>query len=531
MSTAAKLAPDGEVRILAPVPAPRDEFLSRFGNISRQSSTYFAGTIFVTVVGYFLKIYVARALGAEALGLYALGMTIVGFIGIFNSLGLPAAAARFVAAYLGRNEEWKLAPFLRGSLALLIAVNAGLAVLVLTAGRWLAAHFYHTPALAHYLWAFAAIMFVGVLNVFLGQALAGFGDVSRRTLITHFTATAITASATVVLISLGAGLTGYLAAQVASAVVVVFLLALCVWKTLPRELAIAASTPKVEREVLNFSAAAYGVAGLQFVFSQTDLVVLGHYFEARQVGIYAIAMALVGFVPIALDSVNQIFAPTISELHAAGNCELLQRLYSTLTKWIVILTFPLALTMVVFAGTLLSIFGPAFGAGAIVVMIGTLGQFVNCAVGSVGYLLLMSGNQSQLVKVQAISAALLVVMDLALVPHFGIAGAVVATAFTTIASNLWLLRSVRSRLGMFPYHKGYFKLIAPALGSIAGVLLIARNFRGAHWQWAAAGLAMGIAYVVFLGMIVLGGLEHDDREIARAMRARFGNFFQKFSMA
>lgn len=531
MSTAAKLAPEAEIGILAALPARKDEFLSRFGNISRQSSMYFMGTLFTTAVGYFLKIYVARALGAAALGLYALGMTIAGFIGVFNSLGLPAAAARFVARYSAKDEKWKLAPFLRGSLALLIAVNAGLAILVMTAGRWFAAHFYHAPALANYLWAFAAILFVGVLNVFLGQAMAGFGDVSRRTLITHFAATATTAAVTVALVSLGAGLTGYLAAQIASAVLVLSLLSLCVWKMMPKLRSPGAAAMRIEREVMSFSAGAYGVAALQFVFSQTDVVVLGHYSNARQVGIYAIAMALVGFVPIALDSVNQIFAPIISELHASGDSLLLQRLYSTLTKWIIILTFPLAVTMIVFAGGLLSIFGPAFRAGAIVVAIGTIGQFVNCAVGSVGYLLLMSGSQAELLKIQAMSAALLVGVDLALVPRFGIGGAVVAMACTTITSNLWMLRSVRQRLAIFPYHRGYLKLIAPALSSVAAALFIAERFAGVHRQWLVAGMAMLAAYGIFLGMISVSGLDREDRAVARAAGARIGSVIRKMIAA
>jgi len=36
------------------------------------------------------------------------------------------------------------------------------------------------------------------------------------------------------------------------------------------------------------------------------------------VGIYSVAATLVAFVPVALQSVNQIFSPTIADLHAAG---------------------------------------------------------------------------------------------------------------------------------------------------------------------------------------------------------------------
>jgi hypothetical protein len=43
----------------------KSEFRSHVGEISRQSSVFFAGTIFTVAAGYFFKVYVARMLGAE----------------------------------------------------------------------------------------------------------------------------------------------------------------------------------------------------------------------------------------------------------------------------------------------------------------------------------------------------------------------------------------------------------------------------------------------------------------------------------
>ena len=81
------------------VNAPEARFRSEMGQISRHSAIFFLGTLFTAAAGYFFKIYVARVLGAGAVGVYALGMTLVGFFGLFNGLGLPQTAARFVAAY------------------------------------------------------------------------------------------------------------------------------------------------------------------------------------------------------------------------------------------------------------------------------------------------------------------------------------------------------------------------------------------------------------------------------------------------
>ena len=503
------------------------EFRSRMGSISRQSFVYFAGAIFTAAAGYFFKIYLARTLGAEALGLYALGMTIIGFVGLFNSLGLPMAAARFVAAYCARGDYSQLGSFLRGSLGLLSALNVLLAGVVLLVGPWLARHFYHAPKLSSYLWAFSVIMLLGVLNMFLGQVMAGYRDVARRTLITHFTGTPANIAIAVLLISLGFGLSGYMVAQVASALLVLGLLGRSVWKMSPAQTRSARSGPHIDREVVAFSAVAYGIAALQFLLAQSDKIVLGYYLDAKRVGIYAVAMALVGFVPIALDSVNQIFSPIISELHAADNLAVLQKLYATLTKWVIALTIPLALSMIVYARSLMLIFGPSFQPGATVVMIGAVGQVFNCAVGSVGFLLLMSGNQAQLMKIEAVNAALMIGLNIFLVPRLGIAGAAIATTVTTVATNIWALTSVRRILKVFPYNAGYLKLAWPSAFAVVGTLALARIMAGIHAPWKVAGAGLLFAYMIFISLILLFGLDQNDLDLAKVAWARVGQGFRK----
>src|SRR5262252_4788652 len=156
------------------------KFRTQMGQISRHSAVFFAGTMFTAAAGYLFKVYLARVLGAEALGVYALGMTIIGFLGVFNALGLPQAAVRFVAEYSATGQVKKLGTFLASGLTWLVIANAVLGSLVLLAGPWIGRHFYHTPSLGFYMPLFALIMFLGALTGFLGQVLAGYKDVARR---------------------------------------------------------------------------------------------------------------------------------------------------------------------------------------------------------------------------------------------------------------------------------------------------------------------------------------------------------------
>jgi len=501
-------------------------FQSQMEHISRHSFVFFLGTIFTAALGYLFKVYLARELGAEALGVYALGMTIIGLLGVFSAVGLPQAAVRYVAAYSATGKVELLRKFLGRGILLLLICNLSLSVVLLLIGPRIAIRFYHTPALSKYFGLFAMIMLLGALTTFLGQALAGYKDVMRRTVIANFIGTPLTMALSVALIVLGFGLRGYIAAQVLSAVAMLLLFGLSVLKLTPAGPSFfsAISSP-LEEEVVSFSALAFGITLLGFLMTQSDKILIGVYLNARDVGIYAVAMALVAFVSIVLQSVNQIFSPTIAELHARGQSAMLARIFQTLTKWSLGLTLPLAAVMVIFAPVLMSIFGSDFEIGWPILVIGTIGQLVNCGVGSVGYLLQMSGHQRDLVKIQGVMAVVMIVLGFLLIPRWGIVGAAAAAAITNLVSNLWYLWEVRRKLAMSPYNISYFRLLLPLAGSVGVLFLEHRLLLGLCSGWFLAATALIAGYGTFIGLALVVGLDSDDRIILNAIWSRVGGTF------
>jgi O-antigen/teichoic acid export membrane protein len=496
-------------------------YQTEMGRISRQSGIVFAGTIFSAVVGYVFKVYLARALGAGALGLYALGMTIVSFLGIFNVLGLPGSAMRYVALYAAQKRVESLRALLWNGTWILLATNLIVAGLLLKIGPWVATRFYHSPQLIRYLPLFALIMIAGALNGFFEKVLAGYKEVGRRTVITRFVASPVTMGVTVLLLALGAGLWGYLFAQIVSAVVMMLLLVSLVWRLTP--VAARSLNPKklrIEREVWSFSAAIFGVGLMEFFMAQSDRVALGFYRGAHDVGVYAVAAALIAYEPIVLQSVNQIFAPVIADVHSRGDFVLLGRLFQTLTKWMLGLTLPLAIVMIAYARSIMGIFGHDFEAGWPILVIGTCGQLVNCAVGSVGYLLLMSGNQRRLIRVQVVMAVVMVVLSVKLVPVWGALGAAVAAAITNAGTNAWNLLEVRHAMKLFPYNRSYLKLLPSVGGALLIVLLVGKVSASRGPAWLGVIVALLCAYAVFSAVIFALGLDADDRLIMNAIQAR-----------
>lgn len=495
----------------------RTEIRRNIGQISRQSLVFFAGTIFTLGVGYLVKIYVARVLGAELLGVYALGMTLVSLAQLIGTLGLNGTAARYIAVYNATRRYDDLRGFLTRSVAVVVVLNFLMSVVLLFGGGWIGQRFYHSDDIARYIAWFAALAFLGSLNVFYCQILAGFKDISKRTVITNFVGTALVSGFTILFLMLGFGMPGYLWAQILNSVVVVALLVWVAMKLTPRAGRFSrAPLPALDPEIKAFAAACAGMSALDFLVAQADKIILGFYLNAALVGIYVVASTLSALVPIILQSVNQIFAPVIADLHAQAKKPVLQKLFQILTKWIVGLTFPLACVMIIFALPLMRIFGRSFEGGWPVLVIAAAGQLVNCGVGSVGFLLLMSGNQRRLIKIQFSMVAISLVTNILLIPVLGIVGAALASACVNIASNVWNLIEVRKALEIFPYNRSYFRLALPCLFAAAAVLLLRLSPVSNAHPWEIVLLALVVSYLAFGVLAVKFALNADDRMIAEA---------------
>ena len=505
------------------------EFGRNLGQIFRQSAVFLLGTLFTMGAGYLVKVYVARVLGAEQLGVYALGMTMVSLVQMAGMLGLHGTAPRFVAVYKATGKFEELRGYLTRSVGVIVSLNLIWSVGLVFGGSWIAKNLYHAPDLAQYIPLFAVLAVLGAVNVFYCQVLAGFKDIARRTIITNFVGSPLVIALTVLLLALGTGMWGYLSAQIASSVIVVALLVTAAWKLTPPEARFSlAAVPPLGSEVKSMALAFLGMSALEFLVTQADKILLGLYLNARVVGIYVLASTLSSFIPMILQSVNQIFAPVIADLHAQGKRDVLQKLFQTLTKWVIGLTFPLACVMIVFAGRLMRIFGPDFESGWPVLMIGAVGQLVNCGVGSVGYLLLMSGNQKRLIKVQFVMTIISVVTNLTLIPTLGMVGAALAAAGVNVGGNLWNLYEVRKALGISPYNRSYFLLSIPGVSAVLTVLLVRHMGGTSANPWFVVALSLLLGYVVFGGFAAGFAFDPDDRMFARGVWSQVRGGIQKF---
>lgn len=190
------------------------------------------------------------------------------------------------------------------------------------------------------------------------------------------------------------------------------------------------------------------ITGMQLVNSYADIIVLGFYRTNEEVGIYRATFQIALIIIFGLQAMNQVFQPHFARLHATGEREKLQKLILYGARAVTLFALPIVVLLLIYGKDLLGVlFGSAFKSGYVALGILTVGQLVNAVMGSVGLLLNMTGNERETMKGVMIATASNIVLNLLLVPTWGLEGAAFSTASTLILWNFLLRRSVIKLLG------------------------------------------------------------------------------------
>ena len=102
-------------------------------------------------------------------------------------------------------------------------------------------------------------------------------------------------------------------------------------------------------------------------------------------------------------------------------------------------SFPLVIVFFMFPDFLLGLFGEEFKVGVTAFIFLSCGRLISSFSGSVGNILQMTGNQNIYAIILLIGAILNVVLNLILIPLYGINGAAIASMSSLIVWNLSFL--------------------------------------------------------------------------------------------
>jgi len=418
--------------------------------LARGASGSFGVLLLGSVMTFTSNILLARIMDVTQYGIYIYILTWINLLSIACKLGIDTSLLRFVPAYNAK-EEWGL---FRGIL------ERSIQYVLITSSIIGVSAFFIVLFLYSRIGYISAVTFWIALILLPLLSLTSLRNATLRAL-KHVVKASLPASfiRPLIIMLLSSAFYFYSQQQLNAIHVMVFnvsaaLIAFTIgtyWllKTLPNHL-YKYSPIYTEKEWLKVSLPLLFMSGMYLVLNQTDIIVIGAFLDAKQVGIYAVATRIVGIVTLGFSAVNTIVAPMISELYSTDKTVQLQKMLTLAARGIFLFTLVASLSIAVFGENILSLFGKEYINGYSSLLILLIGQVISMLSGAVGFLMTMTGHQRQAARILSFGTVFNITLNLFLVPIFGIVGAAISTATTTALLNFLMLSFVWRRLNFNP---------------------------------------------------------------------------------
>jgi O-antigen/teichoic acid export membrane protein len=203
------------------------------------------------------------------------------------------------------------------------------------------------------------------------------------------------------------------------------------------------------REMLRSSFPLLIASSAGLVLTWADVIVLGVFEPSSNVGIYNLCSKVACLTSLVLIAINSIVTPRFAAFYASNNIESLAKLAQQSSFLMIsFVTLPTVL-FVLWPDWILSFFGSEFVIGRTTLIILAIGQFINVACGSVGYILMMSGNEKKVRDIVIYTAIINIVLNIILVQKLGIEGVAIATATSFMIWNIWMVVVIKKQLGFW----------------------------------------------------------------------------------
>jgi len=196
-----------------------------------------------------------------------------------------------------------------------------------------------------------------------------------------------------------------------------------------------------------------------------DIVLIGLFVAAESAGLYFNAFRTAGILTLFMFATTLVIAPMVARAYHAGDIRRTQAI-STFCAWSGFL-FSLGVFVVyVFFGELiLSLFGETYAEGALILIILSIGLLFEAATGATRVVMNMTGHERQYVQIFGTIIGIGLVMQIVVIPVFGVLAAACVNAGTRIIAQIAIAWWTRRHIGIDPTLFGVFRMIGRQSGS------------------------------------------------------------------
>lgn len=500
----------------------KKEFNNSLKTIVKYSFIVFLGVIFAKLFSYVYRIIIARYYGVEVYGLFSLALaTILLFCTIAN-IGLNEGILRYVSFYRGKKKFSEIKYLARRVIVFLGISGIVVGSLLFLFSDFISLDIFNKPGLAIYLKFFSfSIPLIVLSGIFLSY-LSAFENFAWRSFLSDILNPTAKVLILALLIFFGFGFISIIISYL-FATLIVFIVSFFIFRKIIVKIPVNSTKinkkTNLMRELLNYSwpLSLFYLTGT--IFHQTDTFILGIYKTTEVVGVYNAALPISILIAFPATLFIQLFFPIVTKEYSRNNKEVVKQLTQQIGKWTFILTLPLFILFLLFPGILLNIlFGPEYLSAVTALRFLTIGAlFISMFTYSKN--LLATTGKSRLLLVDFLILSIFnVILNIILIPKYGINGAAFSTMFSLIILYLIFFIQTYKDLKIVPFRRKMGRIFLVSLIPLT-ILLLIRNFYSLDFLGIIL-LTCFFFLTYFLLIIKTNCLDENDKMIIDSIRKR-----------
>ncbi|HEU4489076.1 MAG TPA: oligosaccharide flippase family protein [Actinomycetota bacterium] len=491
--------------------------------VARGGAVQIIGQISQRGLSFLFSAVAARVLGPAGFGLYSQIARILAIGGQLGLAGFNYASMRFIARARVNDDYGGV----RGAARVGLWGSSAASAIVVTGLLALAAPIasaFSQGNEASQAGEFASLIRIGVLYIpaFAYMQVLRYCSQAYKTMVPSVIAGNIIQPAArfvlgVALLLAGIEVAGAVATLAAS-MAVGAAAAFYYWRRIPSDRERSASPHASAAAMVRFALPQAGSSLLGIQSLGLGIIVLGIVSNNRDVGLFAVALALQGPGGVFLSGVVNIWAPVVSDLYEKGEVARLDSLYKTITRWVVTFSFPVYGALIVEPDLFVSIYGGRrlLDAAPLVAII-AVGNLFYSGTGPTGYVLSMTGRPGINFANSVVAVALYALGGALLVPTGGVVAMAWVDAGVTALVNTARVIEAKMLVGVQPFGRSTLKPVGAAAAAVVVLLgweLL--NFEPRLLRLVGVALA-ALVYVLVLWAL---GLDAEERFVWERIKRR-----------
>ncbi len=448
--------------------------------IAKESTITFSGLVYGNINRYLYAALLARWVGAEFLGIYSLANSIMLISEVLGKMGLETGIMRFVSRLDLEKDSQKIQKLIASALKMTAIFSLVIMSVLIIASGFIATKILNqTSLLTSVLIVFAIAIPFNSLTLVSAFATQGFKRLKYKTMVTQFLNPTILLSVMVICFWFFSIESAIMLPMLMTGVIG-FLVMIIVLKKVSGVTNDQMLKTKFDIKLLKFSFPLMFVTILQTFMHWMDILMLGYFTDAVTVGLYYPAARTAGLLQALLLSFLSIYAPMVSQFHAAGDKKNMANTYKLVSRWLFMCAIPISIVFILFPEKVLLLFGEEYISSAQILIVLTLATCIQAILGAAGPTLSMAGY-TKLVLWNTIGAFILNFgLNIYLIPEHGVMGAAIATFISLTVVGLARVIEVGIILKISFINRKIFKPIIAGILTVIGLGLLKNSLMAYH---------------------------------------------------